>query len=117
VVIEVLIAALFILGLFFTFVGSLGVLRFEDVYLRLQASSKTLTFGFGFIVMGAGIAAGDIDSLVKAVIAVAFQVVTAPLAAQVIARAALSRGIKPQKMHRIERLGGADAGRDDSAQG
>ena len=93
--INIVCAFLIFLGIFFVFVGSLGVLRFNDVYLRLQASSKALTFGFVFVVMGTAMLAGDPLTIGKAVIAVIFQILTAPVAAQVIARAALRRGIDP----------------------
>jgi multicomponent Na+:H+ antiporter subunit G len=85
-------------GTFFVFTGCLGVLRFEDVYLRLQASSKSITFGFGFVMLGAGLLAEDWDLFAKAMLAVAFQFLTAPVAAQTIARAAMMRGHKPVKL-------------------
>lgn len=86
------------IGLFFLFVGTLGIYRFKDVYLRLHASSKSLTFGFSFIIFGVGLMVGTPDAIAKSLIAVVFQFVTAPLAAQMIARSALLRGLKPLKM-------------------
>ncbi|MGF1574050.1 MAG: monovalent cation/H(+) antiporter subunit G [Sumerlaeia bacterium] len=85
------------LGLFFTIVGTVGVFRFSDVYLRLQASSKSLTFGFSFFVFGIGLLTYDANEIAKAVLIVAFQFLTAPLAAQMIARAAVQRGIMPRR--------------------
>lgn len=92
------IAYVFIyLGLFFTVVGTVGVFRFRDVYLRLQAASKSLTFGFSFFVFGIGLLTYDPNEIAKAVLIVAFQFLTSPLAAQMIARAAVSRGIMPRR--------------------
>lgn len=104
---EVIAIGLMILGTFFVFVGSLGVLRFEDVYLRLQASSKSLTFGLGFVVLGAAVWAGGGWVFSKAVLIIVFQFITSPIAAQVIARAAMRRGIVPAKLVRIARPAGA----------
>lgn len=85
-------------GHLFVFVGALGVFRFEDVYLRLQASSKALTFGFGAIVLAAGLLSGDPIALGKAVLALAFQFLTAPIAATVIARTAIRAGVEMKKL-------------------
>ncbi|MCX7719193.1 MAG: monovalent cation/H(+) antiporter subunit G [Candidatus Sumerlaeaceae bacterium] len=91
-------------GLFFLFVGTLGVLRFEDVYLRIQAASKNLTFGLGFLLPGVALLTGDGGALAKAVVVVAFQFLTAPIAAHVMARSALRRGIQPRKVKGVVRL-------------
>jgi multicomponent Na+:H+ antiporter subunit G len=85
-------------GVSFAVVGSIGFFRFPDVYLRLQASSKSLTFGFGFIVLGAGLASGDWVLFGKSLLAAIFQLITAPIAAHVIARSALSSKIRPTKL-------------------
>src|SRR4030042_4631412 len=47
------IAALFLAGgLFFTFVGSIGLLRFPDFYTRLHATGKCDTLGTGLVILG-----------------------------------------------------------------
>ena len=104
------------IGVFFLLVGSLGVLRFEDVYLRLQASSKSLTFGFGFLMLGVGILSRDWEVFGKAILAVLFQVLTAPIAAQMIARAGMRRGLVPKKLASVlrRRDSGEDSGRDQA---
>ncbi len=86
------------LGAFFVFTGSLGVARFQDVYLRLQASSKSITFGFGFLMFGVAILVGDGEVTAKAVLAILFQFLTAPVAAQTLAKVALIQGQRPVKM-------------------
>ncbi|MDX2176662.1 MAG: monovalent cation/H(+) antiporter subunit G [Candidatus Sumerlaeia bacterium] len=92
---ELLGAALIVLGTVFTAIAALGMLRFPDVYLRLQAASKGLTFGFCAIVLGAGLLADDPDVLAKAFVAVLFQFITSPLAGYLVARAAVRSGVKP----------------------
>jgi len=94
---EVVPVLLMMLGLFFLFVGSLGVLRLQDVYLRLQAASKSVTFGVGFFLTGAALLTHDPVVLAKALLAVAFLFLTSPIAAQLIARAAIQRGVVPAK--------------------
>jgi len=43
------------IGVIFLFLGSLGVLRFPDVYNRLQAGTKCTTFGAFFSIVGIGL--------------------------------------------------------------
>lgn len=43
---------LLIAGVFFFIAGTLGVLRFPDVYSRLHAVTKADTLGLGLLVMG-----------------------------------------------------------------
>ncbi|MCA9433510.1 MAG: monovalent cation/H(+) antiporter subunit G, partial [Candidatus Omnitrophica bacterium] len=102
------------IGLFFVFSGSLGVTRFEDVYLRLQASSKSITLGLSFFLGGVAILFNQGEVTAKVVLAILFQFLTAPIAAQTIARVALLRGQKPEKM--TQALGPAEPASNDGAQ-
>lgn len=86
-------------GLFFLLVGSIGMLRFTDVYMRMHASSKVLTFGFSFVILGVAIQFGP-TQILQALVAIAFQWMTAPIAAHAMARAALRRGEYPVKVTR-----------------
>ena len=47
-------------GLFFIVVGSIGVLRFPDVYTRLHASGMTDTMGAGLVLVGLSFQSGII---------------------------------------------------------
>lgn len=100
------------IGLFFLLVGSLGILRFEDVYLRLQASSKSITFGMGFLLLGTGALTGEPLLLAKAAVAVAFLFLTSPIAAHMIARSALRSGHEPVKLVRADQIETGDQVRD-----
>lgn len=52
VLIHILVSFLLGAGLFFTFVGSIGLLRFPDFYTRLHATGKCDTLGAGLIILG-----------------------------------------------------------------
>jgi multicomponent Na+:H+ antiporter subunit G len=62
-VIDALVAALLLAGSVFFLAGTLGLLRFPDVYCRLHAVAKADNLGVGFIVVGLALEA---DSLVLA---------------------------------------------------
>lgn len=50
--IELLSAALLLCGGFFFLAGTVGLLRFPDVYTRLHALTKVDNLGLGFVVLG-----------------------------------------------------------------
>ncbi len=79
-------------GLFFDFVGCLGLVRLPDVYNRLQAGTKCVTLGTFLLLLGVIIRFG-LDSMgVKAVLCLWFIAMTSPTAAHAIARAAHRAG-------------------------
>lgn len=95
---EILAAAALIVGAVFLLAGSLGVYRFEDVYIRIQASSKSLTFGLGFFLLGTALLTPGPEVAWKSALAVILQIMTAPIAAYVIAHAAMRRGLPMRKV-------------------
>ncbi len=87
--------ALMFFGLFFIATAAVGVYRFKDLYTRLHATSKGVTFGFAALVVGVAFLLGDQGDIAKALLAVSFQFLTAPVAAHMIGRAALRKGVRP----------------------
>ena len=82
------------IGLAFDFFGCLGLLRLPDVYNRLQASTKCVTFGTIFILAGALVWSG-FDSLgIKAILCLLFVLITSPTAAHAISRGAHRSGVR-----------------------
>ena len=79
------------IGLIFQLLGALGLIRFPDVYNRLQAATKTITLGAVSIALGIGIA--DISLLPKALIVAVFLLLTNPVASHAIARSAYKSGV------------------------
>jgi multicomponent Na+:H+ antiporter subunit G len=91
-----MIAYLFIfLGLVFIFFGTLGIIRFPDIYTRLQTSSKCDAAGALSLLVGLIVREG-LDSLsLRILIILMFLLLTNPVASHAIARSAAIRGIKP----------------------
>ena len=75
-------------GAFFAFVAALGVLRMPDPYMRLSASSKASTLGVSFILLATAISFNDLGVTGEVVATIAFIVLTVPVAAHMIGRAA-----------------------------
>ncbi|MGD9015387.1 MAG: monovalent cation/H(+) antiporter subunit G [Candidatus Omnitrophota bacterium] len=90
-----LIAYIFIIiGLGFDFFGCLGLVRFPDVYNRLQAATKSVTLGTCSILFGLLIFKGFSAAGIKAFLCIIFIVLTSPVAAHALARGAHKAGVK-----------------------
>lgn len=87
-ILEYLMAAFIILGGFFCFVAGLGVLRLPDVLIRMHASTKAGTLGSGLILIAVAMFFADTATITRAVATILFLLITAPVAAHMIGRAA-----------------------------
>jgi multicomponent Na+:H+ antiporter subunit G len=86
---------LIFLGLVFIFFGTLGIIRFPDIYTRLQTSSKCDAAGAVALLVGLMVREG-LDSLsLRILIILVFMLLSNPVASHAIARSAAIRGIKP----------------------
>ncbi len=80
-------------GIAFDFLGVLGLVRLPDVYNRLQAGTKCVTFGTAGLLFGVFILEGFTSFGFKALLGIAFVFLTSPVAAHAISRAAHRAGI------------------------
>lgn len=78
-------------GLFFLFVGTVGLLRLPDVYCRLHATTKCDTLGAGLVLLSL-VLQSSLAAAVKLGLIILFILITNPTAAHVIARAAYRTG-------------------------
>ena len=83
--------ALVILGLWVMSVGVYGVIRMPDTYTRLHAASKAVFLGVISLCVSSAVT-GDPAIIYRAMLIAAFLLVTTPISAFVIARAAFLRG-------------------------
>ena len=86
--IETIGMILICIGVAFDFLGVLGLVRLPDVYNRLQAATKCVTFGSVGILLGIFLLQGFTSFGFKAVIGIVFIFLASPTAAHVISRAA-----------------------------
>lgn len=89
------IIGLVLLGLFFTFVSTTGVLRLPDIYSRAHTASQADTLGAGFSLAAIALAIGIEPSAMKTVLLLFFIFITNPTAAHAISRAAHEEGVVP----------------------
>jgi multicomponent Na+:H+ antiporter subunit G len=79
-------AALLLGGSAFVLIAALGVIRMEDVFVRMHASTKAATLGLGMIVAALLIGLEGGGPKAKAVAVILFIIATAPIAAHLIGR-------------------------------
>jgi multicomponent Na+:H+ antiporter subunit G len=75
------------MGIAFDFLGVLGLVRLPDVYNRLQAATKCVTFGSAGILLGIIFIQGFNNFGFKALLGIIFIFLSSPTAAHAIARA------------------------------
>lgn len=75
-------------GATFALLAAIGVIRMPDLFTRMQAASKASTLGLGCLLLGTAIDLGDSASVARVVSIAAFVMLTTPVAAHVVARAA-----------------------------
>jgi len=85
---------LIIIGILFNIFGCIGLVRFPDVYNRLQASTKCVTLGTILLLAGVALASGSGPMSAKAIICAVFILLTSPTAAHAIAKGAYASGVK-----------------------
>ncbi|MCK9230451.1 MAG: monovalent cation/H(+) antiporter subunit G [Syntrophales bacterium] len=91
----ILAAACIIMGAFFLFVGSLGIIKFPDFYSRAHAVSVGDTLGIILVLGGLMIYEGFSLNSGKLFIAILFVAHATPTGSHAIARAAYRGGLKP----------------------
>jgi len=84
---------LVIIGILFNIFGCIGLVRFPDVYNRLQASTKCVTLGTILLLVGVAIVSGSGATTAKAIICAVFILLTSPTAAHAIAKGAYASGV------------------------
>lgn len=93
--IETLSTLLLCLGAFFYFAGTLGLLRFPDIYSRLHALAKADNLGLGCILLGLSLQADTLASAFKLLLIWPLSLAASAGVGYAIARRAESLGIRP----------------------
>ncbi|WP_172373138.1 monovalent cation/H(+) antiporter subunit G [Sporosarcina jiandibaonis] len=99
VITNTLIVATIGIGLIFTVVTVIGVIRLPDVYTRAHAASKSATLGVLSILVGVffhfWLNEGHFS--IKILLGILFLFITAPIGGHLMSRAAYMSGVKPTK--------------------
>jgi multicomponent Na+:H+ antiporter subunit G len=90
---EVITSALLLIGGTFMLLAAVGVVRMPDIYSRLSAAAKGNTLGLGFLLAAAAVHFGELGVTSHAILIIAFVMLTTPVSAHLIGRAAYFIGV------------------------
>lgn len=91
---DYLSAALLVAGGLFFMAGTLGLLRFPDVYTRLHALTKADNLGLGLIVAGLALQAASWTVAVKLLLIWLLVLLGGASVAHLVASSALRKGVR-----------------------
>lgn len=94
-ILDLISIGLLLLGGLFFLAGTVGLLRFPDVYTRLHALTKADNLGLGLVVAGLALQAESWAAVGKLMLIWLLVLVASAFACHLVARAALRRGIRP----------------------
>ncbi len=83
-----------VLGVLLILIAGIGILRMPDLYTRMSASTKASTLGLGLILLGTAVTFGSFGIASRALATIVFVMLTAPVSAHLMGRAAYTNGVK-----------------------
>lgn len=104
-----LAGVLIVIGALFSLLAAIGILRLPDLYTRMHAASKAGTMGSGLMFVAIAVFAFDGPVILRALVGFVFVLLTAPVSAHLLARAAYSAGYKPHESTQVDDLADKDA--------
>ena len=104
---DILISFLLICGTILALIAAIGVVRMPDIYMRLSAASKASTLGASCILTAVALFFGTTAVVGKVVAIIVFTLLTAPVAAHMLGRAAYFSGEPLWNRSRVDELGKA----------
>lgn len=101
--IEILIGITIIIGAAFTLVGSIGLYKLPNFYMRLHGPTKASTLGVGFILISSSIYFTTTQGALSLheLLVTLFLFITAPIGAMLMAKAAIH--LKTDDLDKIEK--------------
>lgn len=104
------ISSVFLLtGSAFCLVAAIGLQRFDDVFARMHAATKAVTLGLLLICVGAAIHVPTAGDRTKLLLVAGLQLITAPVGAHMLGRAAYRSGTELSPDTVLDELGEAEA--------
>ncbi|MDV6378924.1 monovalent cation/H(+) antiporter subunit G [Sporosarcina sp. GW1-11] len=97
---NIIIVSLVIVGIIFTIITVIGVLRLPDAYTRAHAASKSATLGVMSLLLGVFLHFwwNEGHFSIQLLLGIAFLFITSPIGGHLMARAAYMSGVEPTKL-------------------
>lgn len=114
---EPMVAALVLLGAAFALLGSVALVRLPDFYTRLHGPTKATTLGVGATLLASALHLGVGTGAPRELLVLVFLFATAPVSAQLLARAARQLGVEDAAAGDAERDSVTDDRQDNPRSG
>lgn len=101
-----LVVVLMLLGALLMLVAGIGLLRLQDLFLRMSATSKAATLGAGLVLLATAVFFNEFSITARVTATIVFLLLTAPVAAHMIGRAAYFDGVPLWKGTVLDELRG-----------
>ncbi|MCM3087693.1 multisubunit sodium/proton antiporter, MrpG subunit (TC 2.A.63.1) [Bhargavaea ginsengi] len=107
ILINILVALPMVVGVIFTLVTAIGLLRFPDPYTRAHAASKSSTVGVLGILLSVFLHFWLVEEHFnpRILLGILFLFITAPVGGHMMSRAAYFAGVKPSELTVKDELG------------
>ncbi|MEE4240593.1 MAG: monovalent cation/H(+) antiporter subunit G [Desulfopila sp.] len=114
---ETISGILLLLGSFLCLMAALGIIRLPDPLTRMHAATKAGTLGVGLLIVAEAVFYQQLGISLRAGTIILLLLLTTPVAAHLIGRAAYRSGVKLSERTWIDELGESirQEGRDGSA--
>jgi multicomponent Na+:H+ antiporter subunit G len=102
---DIIAGVLIVFGCLLCLIAAVGMIRLPDTLIRMHAATKAGTLGTGFILAGVAVFFAETGTILKASMGLIFLLLTAPVAAHLIGRAAYRSGIELSSATKVDHLG------------
>ena len=82
-------------GALFSLTAAFGIVRLPDLYTRMHSASKAGAVGSGLALLAIALVSFDGAVILRALMGIVFFLLTAPISAHLLARAAYIAGYRP----------------------
>lgn len=101
-VVLIVTGVIMLIGAAFAVVAAIGLLRLPDIYTRTHAASKAGTLGSGLMLLALAVFSQELDVVTRAIAAIVFFLLTAPISSHLLARSAYLVGYRPEPSTRCD---------------
>ncbi|GGD27146.1 monovalent cation/H(+) antiporter subunit G [Aureimonas glaciei] len=88
----ILAGVLVLAGAAFAAIAGVGILRLPDLFTRMHAASKAGSVGVGLMLLALALVANETAEALRAIAAILFFLLTTPISAHLLAKAAYAAG-------------------------
>ncbi len=103
-ILQYVAGSLVIIAAVFSLLAAVGILRLPDLYTRMHAVAKAGPVGAGLVLLAIAIASLDGPVALRALVGVFFLLLTLPVSAHLLARAAYLAGNRPAAVTVMDEL-------------